>query len=274
MRVDHSERQAVAVTGDSGRLGWYVVNQLMQSFNVRVVDLYKSEQDVDFLGYYVLELAALKNAFEGVDAVVHLAAIDSDHQAASEDYIHVDVEGTWNVLQAAQEQNISRVLLSSSVSVCGLSEANPNFTPQYLPADEIYPEYPIQAYSVSKPIMENMAVSFVRGSDMEVLCLRPTMVLTPDNIAPTVELAKDTDARRLFYYITPEDCAKAFEAALLIADGHSDNSLLPRRIAAETNRFYSGLSVCLATCQRFEIPSCITTIRTLRCSQEQRALSH
>ncbi len=208
----------VVITGGSGRLGQYVVKQLMQRFEVKVLDLQAPPQDIEFASVNVLELDALRETLKGADAVVHLAAIDFDHQARDEIYIHVNVQGTWNVLQAAHELGISRVVLCSSVSACGLSEANPAFIPQYLPVDEQHPLYPTQAYSVSKQLMENMAESFVRRGGMEVICLRPMMVLIPENIEPTLARADDHNSRWLFYYITPEDCARAFERALLAED--------------------------------------------------------
>ncbi|WP_236620544.1 NAD-dependent epimerase/dehydratase family protein [Pseudomonas sp. ATCC 13867] len=191
-----------------------MVEQLHKNFSVKVLDLRPPRQNVDFAQANVLDLDTLRKEFAGADAVIHLAAIDFDHQAKPEDYIHVNVQGTWNVLQAANELGIQRVVLCSSISACGLSEAHPSFIPEYLPVDEEHPHSPIQAYSVSKQLMENMAASFVRRGDIQVVCLRPMMVLIPENIAPTVTRADDQASRWLFYYITPEDCARAFEAAL------------------------------------------------------------
>lgn len=204
----------IAVTGGSGRLGQYVVDKLSETYEIKVLDLRAPRQSVDFAELNVLDLEGLNRELQGMDAVVHLAAIDFDHQAKPEDYIHVNVQGTWNVLQAAHTQGVKRVILCSSISACGLSEANPKFVPEYLPVDEAHPHHPVQAYSVSKQLMENIAASFVRRGDMQVLCLRPMMILLPENIQPTLARANDPDSRWLFYYITPEDCARAFDAAL------------------------------------------------------------
>lgn len=211
-------RKKIAITGGSGRLGQYVVKQLMNNFDVKVLDLRAPPQDIPYARVDVLELDVLRRELAGMDAVIHLAAIDFDLQADPETYIRVNVLGTWNVLQAAHERGIRRVVLCSSVSACGLSEANPAFPPDYLPIDEAHARYPVEAYSVSKLIMEEMAESFVRRGDIEVLCLRPMMVLIPENIAPTIARAADTDTRWLFYYVTPEDCARAFECALMAKD--------------------------------------------------------
>lgn len=207
-------RMRVAITGGSGRVGRYVVDRLMKTADVKVLDLRRPTQNVPYAEANVLDLDTLRREFSGMDTIVHLAAIDYDLKAAPEHYIHINVQGTWNVLQAAHEAHVRRVVLCSSISACGLSEANPRFPPDYIPVDEEHPGYPIEAYSVSKLLMEEMAESFVRRGGIEVLCLRLMMVLLSENIQPTIERAQDADARWLFYYITPEDCARAFECAV------------------------------------------------------------
>ncbi|TAM06269.1 MAG: NAD(P)-dependent oxidoreductase [Pusillimonas sp.] len=208
-------RIRVAITGGSGRVGRYVVDRLMKTMEVKVLDLQRPTQDVLYAEVNVLDIDALRREFIGMDTVVHLAAIDYDLKAAADHYIHINVQGTWNVLQAAHEARVRRVVLCSSVSACGLSEADAKFPPDYIPVDEEHSAYPIEAYSVSKLLMEQMAESYVRRGDIEVLCLRLMMVLLPENIKPVIERAHDADTRWLFYYITPEDCARAFECAVV-----------------------------------------------------------
>lgn len=208
----------LGVTGGSGRLGQYVVNELLaHGYQVRVLDLTAppAEQAVEYQHCNVLDLNSLTQGFSGLDGVIHLAALDFDFAATipEEKFIEINTLGTWNVLQTAEKAGIERVIICSSISACGLSEANPNFAPEYLPVDENHPRYPVQPYSISKLIMEEMAESFVRRGTMSVLALRPMMVLIPSNIQPTVERAADLETRWLFYYISPEDCARAFRLA-------------------------------------------------------------
>ena len=213
-----NRHRVIAVTGGSGRLGQYVVNELIaHHYQVRVLDLSPppSHPQVSYKSCNVLDLDELNAGLKDVDGVIHLAALDFDFAASlpEEKFIEVNTLGTWNVLQTAENNGIKRVILCSSISACGLSEANPNFAPEYLPVDEEHPRYPIQPYSISKLIMEEMAESFVRRGNMAVLSLRPMMVLIPSNIDPTVERAQDLSTRWLFYYISPEDCARAFRLA-------------------------------------------------------------
>ncbi|BCI52264.1 UDP-glucose 4-epimerase [Mycolicibacterium litorale] len=204
----------VVVTGGSGRVGRYVVDELSSAFDVTNVDLTKSPADVAYAEGDVTDLESMRRTLEGADAVVHLAAIDYDWKAAPEQYIRVNTMGTWNVLQAAAENNLQKVVLCSSVSACGLSEMRADWAPQSLQVDERHELRPVQAYSVSKQIMETMGRSFATGTDMEVLCLRPLAVVLPETIGEYCEFIDDPDLHWLYYYVHARDVATGFRRAL------------------------------------------------------------
>ena len=204
----------VVVTGGSGRVGSYVVQQLMQSMQVVVADLKPSQHQVEFVATDVMDLDAVRAATQGADAVIHLAAIDFDWKAAEEQYINVNVRGTWHVLQACRDNGVKKVVLCSSISASGLSEMRPEWTPQYLPVDEAHECKPYQAYSVSKIMMEQMAKSFSDATDMEIICLRPLAVVLPETIHEYLDFVDAENRHWLFYYIWAADLAKAFEAAV------------------------------------------------------------
>lgn len=208
----------VVVTGGSGRVGLYVVRQLMKTMHVVVADLVAPQNiEVEFIQTNVMHLDEVRHALKGADAVIHLAALDFDWKAASEKYIDVNVRGTWHVLQVSQEQNIEKVVLCSSVSASGLSEMRPDWIPQSLPVDELHLNKPVQAYSVSKILMEQMAKSFVDGyPNMNVICLRPLAVVLNETLAEYIDFVDAEDRHWLFYYVTAEDVATAFEAAVNI----------------------------------------------------------
>ena len=204
----------VVVTGGAGRVGGYVVRQLLKNYEVVVADLVAGDSSVEYIEANVMDLPQLRQAFEGADAVVHLAALDYDWNCAPEKYIDVNVRGTWHVLQAASEMNVQKVVLCSSVSACGLSEMRPDWQPLSLPIDETHENKPVQAYSVSKIVMEQMAKSFVDGTDMDVICLRPLAVVLDETLEDYIEFVDAPDRNWLFYYVTAEDVATAFECAL------------------------------------------------------------
>ncbi|AMM34449.1 NAD-dependent epimerase/dehydratase [Sinomonas atrocyanea] len=212
----------VVVTGGSGRVGRYVLENLAEIFQVRNADLApaltgaggRPPAEAEFVKTDVLDLDDVRAALAGADAVVHLAAIDFDWKAPAEDYIRVNTLGTWNVLQAAEENGLDRAVLCSSVSACGLSEMRPDWAPQYLQVDEEHELRPVQAYSLSKQIMETMGQAVARGSHMSVVALRPLAVVLPETLAEFTGFVDDPELRWLYYYIEASDLARAFRAAL------------------------------------------------------------
>ncbi|WP_045835752.1 NAD(P)-dependent oxidoreductase [Hyphomicrobium sp. 99] len=205
----------VVVTGGSGRVGRYVVRELAKSYDVINADLVADDSGVQHETVDVMDLDALRRVCKGADALVHLAAIDFDWKAAPEKYIRVNTLGTWHALQAASENNLSKVVLCSSISACGLSEMRPEWRPHYLQVNERHENRPVQAYSVSKLLMEKMALSFAQGTSMSVLSLRPLAVVLQETFAQYVEFVEAPDRNWLFYYVTAEDVARAFAAALV-----------------------------------------------------------
>ena len=207
----------VAVTGGSGRLGAFVADELRRHCEVTVLDLTPPAADIAFSETDVLDPSGLHAALEGHDAVVHLAGIDLDTETSGDAYLRVNVLGTWNLLEAAHAHGIGRAVLCSSVTATGLGEARPDFPPQYLPVDEQHPLSPCHPYGVSKQLMEAAAVSF-RRRGMEVVCLRPMLVMLPHNFELARERAADAASRWLFYYVGAKDCARAFRCALEAPD--------------------------------------------------------
>lgn len=206
----------VVVTGGSGRVGSHVLQELASSFDVRCADLVRGNSAYDFIQTDVMQLDSVRQAVKGADAVIHLAAIDYDWQAAPEKYIDVNVRGTWHVLQAAAEMGVKKVVLCSSISACGLSEMRADFRPQQLQVDENHVCRPVQAYSVSKQIMEHMGLSFVHGTSMDVICLRPLAVVMEQTFDAYLKFVSAPERNWLFYYVTAQDVARGFRSALEI----------------------------------------------------------
>lgn len=204
----------VVVTGGSGRVGTYVLRELVSHFDVINADLVPGRIETAYVQADVMDLDSLRRAFAGADAVIHLAAIDFDWKAAPEKYIDVNVRGTWHVLQAASEASVKKVVLCSSISACGLSEMRSDWRPQSLQVDEQHECRPVQAYSVSKLVMERMGLSFVHGTNMDVVCLRPLAVVMPETFAEYVKFVEKQECHWLFYYVTAVDVARGFRAAL------------------------------------------------------------
>lgn len=207
--------ERVLVTGGSGRVGRYVVSELVKGgHGVTVFDMNKPQVEIPFIQGTILDLPALEKAMKGVDVVVHLAAHDWIMKVPGDQFIHVNVLGTWHVLQTAERAGARKVVVCSSISATGLEEMRPEFPPEYLPIDEKHVIKPVEPYSVSKQMVEEAALSFARRDKMDVICLRPQGVSVPGSVERYVKLAADTSKPWFNCYVTPEDTARAFRLAV------------------------------------------------------------
>jgi nucleoside-diphosphate-sugar epimerase len=203
----------VVVTGGSGRVGRYVLEELGADYDLLNADLQASSHDVEFARVDVTDLNALRTALTGADAVCHLAGIDYDRPALAEDHLRVNALGSWNVVRAAAEAGVRNVVLMSSVAASGLSEMRPDWQPQYLPVDELHEPKPVASYGVSKLVVEQIGQLAARDSGLAITCFRTVHVLT-DDLHPYLQFIDAPGRRWLFYYVTGEDVARAFRLAL------------------------------------------------------------
>ena len=209
----------ITVTGGRGRLGKYVVRELKGAHQVLVLDRSPPGFDEEGAAVDVLDGEALATALAGEEIVVHLAAIDRSVARSPEEVIETNVRGTWNVFHAAQSKGVRRVILCSSSSALGLDDTNPGMPPLYLPIDEGHPTRPTATYGLSKLIGEQIAASFARAGEIEVLILRPVYVAFPEMLPfllgkPGGDPEREAEPRPwLRAYVAPEDAARAFRLA-------------------------------------------------------------
>ena len=222
--------QRVAVTGGSGRLGRHVVRELAGACDVTVLDLEAPAGGEDAVRCDVRDIDAVREGLSGCGAVIHLAALDDGVVPEEEAYIDVNLRGTWNVLQASEEQKIRRVVIASSVAAVGIGPGNP---PAVLPIPVGTELRPRQSYGLTKKVCEEFARTVVRRGGPEVVCLRPSLVAQPDITWSMARIAADMDGTEppppatgegwrdlretlslTRAFVTPGDAARAFRAAL------------------------------------------------------------
>jgi len=135
-----------AVTGGSGFIGSHVVDALIAAgHDVVVLDhrVRPHRENVEFHDVDIVNFAAVLNATKGCDYVFHLAAVsDVNHAFQQPAYcVELNVQGTANVLEAARHNEISRVVLASTVWVYAGARDNDvhEDSPFYMPgAGHIY----------------------------------------------------------------------------------------------------------------------------------------
>ncbi|MHB8470410.1 MAG: NAD-dependent epimerase/dehydratase family protein [Gaiellaceae bacterium] len=172
----------VLVTGGAGFIGSNLVRSLLErGDDVRVLDNFSTGNRVnlDGLGVEIVEgelrsYERVHRAVRGTDVVYHLGALGSVPRSVQDPLTSsaVNVEGTLNVLLAARDEGVRRVVFSSSTSVYGSSRT--------LPTSEDAPPDPISPYGVAKLAAERYCISFSRVYDsFESVVLRYFNVFGP-----------------------------------------------------------------------------------------------
>src|SRR5690606_8519798 len=124
-------------------------------------------------------LTGIDERHEGIDAVVHLAAVPAPGQHTQGATCRNNVPATFNIFQAAKIAGIKKVVWASSETVLGLPFDVP---PPYAPLDEEYAVLPNSTYSMGKAVEEEMARHFARWDpELSILGLRFSNVMDVDN---------------------------------------------------------------------------------------------
>ncbi len=179
MNIDSS---VVLVTGAGGFIGSHLVEEIArQGAKVRCFVRYNSRNDPGLLKMLPYEMRenleivsadltspeAVREAVEGAEIVFHLGAIISIpySYAHPRDVLEANVQGTLNVLLAARDAGVGRVIHTSTSEVYGSA--------QYVPIDEKHPLCAQSPYSASKIAADKIAESFGRSYGLGVVTVRP-----------------------------------------------------------------------------------------------------
>ena len=175
----------VLITGGAGFIGSNLARTLLgDGGDVRVIDDFSTGYrhnldgvEVSLTEGSILDYATLLRAADGVDAIVHLAAIPSvPRSIANPRASHeANATGTLNVLEAARELGIPQVIVASSSSVYG---SNPR-----LPKSEYDWTRPMSPYAVSKLATEGYALAYQFSYGLKTLAFRFFNVFGPGQAA-------------------------------------------------------------------------------------------
>ena len=223
----------ILITGADGFIGSHLTEELVrQGFDVRAFILYNSQNSWGWLDHSAPEIRnnieifagdirdphGVRTAMKGCNLVLHLAAlIGIPYSYHSPDtYVDTNIKGTLNIVQAARDLGVERVVHTSTSEVYG--------TAQYVPIDEDHPLCGQSPYSASKIGADQIALSFYRSFNTPVSVLRPFNTFGPRQSAraviPTIITQIASGAKQIklgslnptrdFTYVT--DTIEAFKA--------------------------------------------------------------
>lgn len=192
----NNDKKTTLVTGADGFIGSHLVEALLKRGDkVRALAQYNSfnfwgnlegisHPDLEIVSGDVRDPHFCRHLVKGTDTVFHLAALIAIPYSyvAPDSYVDTNVKGTLNMCQAAMDEGVGRILVTSTSEVYG--------TAQYVPIDEKHPRQPQSPYSATKIGADALALSFYNSFNLPVSIVRPFNTYGPRQSArafiPTV----------------------------------------------------------------------------------------
>lgn len=187
------KKQKILITGADGFIGSHLTELLVgEGYDVKALAQYNSFNhwgwledlecldSVEILNGDIRDSHFCRHITKDVDIVFHLAALIAIPYSyiAPESYLDTNVRGTLNICQAALENNVKRVIQTSTSEVYG--------TAQYVPIDEVHPLQAQSPYSASKIAADAMAMSFYNSFGLPLTIVRPFNTYGPRQSARAV----------------------------------------------------------------------------------------
>lgn len=244
------EKKRIIVTGGSGKAGQWILKHFVEN-NYDVINLDVKAPAEPICRTIITDLNDLGQVHNAISqfstgsrkevaGIVHFAAIPQAYTHTNDVCFRNNVMSTYNILEAAANLGVKKVVLASSESSYGICFASEFFEPQYIPIDEEHPQLPEDSYGLSKVVNEVTAQAFHRRTGMQVVSFRLGNILVPESYEQLKANFDNTDARLriLWSYIDARDvasaCLKAIEVdglgaeALIIAADDSSSDRLTR----------------------------------------------
>jgi nucleoside-diphosphate-sugar epimerase len=175
----------VLITGGSGFLGKRIVEELLapdaalQARKIRVLDIKpydgKFKDRIDYIQGDIRNTADVSKACEGIDLVIHAAAIIDWGTKSKQEVLDINVGGTKNVIDACREHGIKYLVYTSSLDAVFTGKPLVN-----IDESQPYPDRHHTIYCESKKLAE-MEVSKASNAKLKTVCLRPSDIYGEDD---------------------------------------------------------------------------------------------
>lgn len=192
--MDLKEKK-VLVTGSDGFIGSHLVEALIDhGCKVKAFCYYNSfnswgwiddlpKEKVEKLEIFMGDVRdpyGVRTAIKDMEVVFHLAALIGIPYSyhSPENYVETNIKGTLNILQAARDLGVKKLLVTSTSEVYG--------TARYVPIDEKHPKQPQSPYSATKIGADAIADSFYRSFNLPVAIVRPFNTFGPRQSARAI----------------------------------------------------------------------------------------
>lgn len=196
LRFNSEEINVILVTGGAGYIGSHtVINLLENGYKVVIFDnlevghietvetLKKISNNVEFIKGDLKNFDDINSVFKKykIDAVLHFAAyaLVSESVEKPEKYYENNVKGSFNLFNAMVENNVKKIVFSSTCAVFG--------EPEYTPIDENHSKKPVNPYGETKLKVEDILKDFDTKYDLKFVALRYFNVAGADSKSRTGE---------------------------------------------------------------------------------------
>jgi uronate dehydrogenase len=221
--------RTILLTGAAGGVGTFLRASLPAEYGhtLRLFDRAPIEGEPEAIIAELADTAALQKAVDGVDAIVHLAGIPVEAPFA--DILTANIQGTYNLYEAARAAGVRRVVFASSNHAVGFTER-----PEGAPASgatvpvgtELRPD---TYYGLSKCFGENLASLYADKHGIETVSVRIGSCF-----------AKPRTVRMLDTWLSPADCHRLTHAAVTAElPAHSHGHHVVYGISANTRAWWS-----------------------------------
>ena len=229
----------VAVTGAGGAVGRETLDAL-DEYTVRPIT-HRNHEDIDSIVLELEEEAALVEAFEGCDVVIHLAA-DASVTASWESARDVNVHGTYNVFEAARKTGVERVVFGSSNHVTHMynmsDPADPGTTepdPEVISPED--PFRPSSYYGVSKLAGEGLGSLYADRHGLTVVNLRIGYLQDRETLASHQADSPGRARQARAMFLSPRDYRQAIRQA--VDTPVDENPLTVNLVSRNDDRYHT-----------------------------------